>query len=574
MSNWRQRALAAALAAAMGASQAPAAESLAGAYLAARQADERGDVRSAADFYAAALERDRENAGLMELTLVNLLADGRLSQAAPIAEDLLESAPEHRVGNLAIVAEMLFQGRFGEAFERLRMRPDAFHPLIGRLLEAWAAEGLGDAGAVESALAALGDRPVFQLFAEYHRGLILAMRGEPAAAVAAFEAALEQIDSATTRFALAYGAALETAGRPDEARALYAGESGGALGEPALEAAIARLDAEEPAPLVAETAQQGAAEALFGVAGVFANESGRRYSLVYSRLATVLAPELVDAWLLSAQLLEQDGRHDLALAAYEAAPADTSYQVRIGTARARNLAALGRDDAAAEALRALVATRPDSIEAQVALGDHLRRSEAWEAAADAYEEALDLLEASGREAWSLHYQLGVAYERAGLWDLAEPQFRRALELEPEQPLVLNYLGYSLVEQRRNLDEAKAMIERAVELRPEDGYITDSLGWVLYRLDDFDGAVKWLEKAVELAPYDPVINDHLGDAYWMVGRRLEAEFQWRRARSLDPEPKDLERIKRKLDVGLDVVLSEEDAAAEAAAAATAAEANDG
>jgi tetratricopeptide (TPR) repeat protein len=124
--------------------------------------------------------------------------------------------------------------------------------------------------------------------------------------------------------------------------------------------------------------------------------------------------------------------------------------------------------------------------------------------------------------------------------------------------VLNYLGYSWVEMGRNLDEAKGMIERAVEQEPENGYITDSLGWVLYRLGDYQGAVEWLEKAVELAPVDPVINDHLGDVLWAVGRKIEARFQWHRAMSFDPEPEEAERIRRKLEVGLDVVLEEEGA----------------
>ena len=101
-----------------------------------------------------------------------------------------------------------------------------------------------------------------------------------------------------------------------------------------------------------------------------------------------------------------------------------------------------------------------------------------------------------------------------------------------------------------------MIEKAVEQRPEDGYIVDSLGWVLYRFGEFDRALKHLERAVELRPVDPVINDHFGDALWMVGRKIEARFQWKRALSFEPEEKDAVRMRRKLDVGLNIVLDEE------------------
>ena len=144
--------------------------------------------------------------------------------------------------------------------------------------------------------------------------------------------------------------------------------------------------------------------------------------------------------------------------------------------------------------------------------------------------------------WRLFYVRGIAFERLGEWPKAEADFLRALELEPDQPLVLNYLGYTWVEQGRNLDEARTMIEKAVELRPDDGYIVDSLGWVAYRLGDFEEAVRQLELAVELVPGDPIINDHLGDAYWQVGRLNEARFPvaarsypWAGGRARRPDP---------------------------------------
>ena len=114
------------------------------------------------------------------------------------------------------------------------------------------------------------------------------------------------------------------------------------------------------------------------------------------------------------------------------------------------------------------------------------------------------------------------------------------------------------------DEAIGYIRKAVDARPEDGYIVDSLGWAYYLRGEFPAAVAELERAVELRPVDPVINDHLGDALWRVGRRLEAEFQWRRALSLEPEEKEEARIRRKLNVGLDIVLAEEAKAADASA----------
>jgi len=140
--------------------------------------------------------------------------------------------------------------------------------------------------------------------------------------------------------------------------------------------------------------------------------------------------------------------------------------------------------------------------------------------------------------------------------------KQALKLYPDQPHVLNYLGYSWIDQHVNLDEGMQMIRRAVEQRPDDGYIVDSLGWAHYRLGNYDEAVKNLERAVELKPDDPTINDHLGDAYAKTGRTLEAQFQWSHARDLKPEPEDLAKIKQKLATG---IVEEEPQSSTAAAA---------
>mgnify|MGYP000565807262 FL=1 len=199
-----------------------------------------------------------------------------------------------------------------------------------------------------------------------------------------------------------------------------------------------------------------------------------------------------------------------------------------------------------------------------ALGDLLRQQEEYGRAVRAYDTALELTPEDGPTRWFLLYARGISHERQKNWKQAEADFRAALELNPDQPQVLNYLGYSMVEKQVKLDEALNMIERAVAARPDSGYIVDSLGWVLFRLGRYDEAVSHMEKAVELMPVDPVVNDHLGDVYWAVGRSREAEFQWKRALSfVDPDDENAEadpdRIRRKLDVGLDQVLAEEGAA---------------
>ena len=226
--------------------------------------------------------------------------------------------------------------------------------------------------------------------------------------------------------------------------------------------------------------------------------------------------------------------------------------------RAETLRKSGNVDGAIEALSQLARTHADISDVHTSLGNVLRREEQFEAAIDAYDKAIDLFETPERSQWFTVYGRAIAYERLDLWDPAEADFRRALELAPNQPQVLNYLGYSMVEKRINLKEAQEMIETAVDLSPDSGYIIDSLGWVLFRLGKYSEAVPYLERAAELMSIDPIVNDHLGDAYWAVGRKLEAQFQWQRALSFDPVDKEAERIRRKLDVCLDAVLAEEGA----------------
>ncbi len=201
---------------------------------------------------------------------------------------------------------------------------------------------------------------------------------------------------------------------------------------------------------------------------------------------------------------------------------------------AANLDELDRSEEAVAELHAMAASRPDRIDALLALGSLLRSKERWVEAVTAYNDAISRVDEPQQRHWRAFYARGIALERSKQWDRSEGDFLRALELEPDQPFVLNYLGYSWVDQGVNLQRALKMIERAVELRPNDGYIIDSLGWARYRLGEFEDGVAHLERAVELLPDDPTINDHLGDALWQVGRHVEARFQWRRALALKPE----------------------------------------
>jgi tetratricopeptide (TPR) repeat protein len=291
------------------------------------------------------------------------------------------------------------------------------------------------------------------------------------------------------------------------------------------------------------------AEAYVSLAGSLRGQGSGDFVMVLAQLALRLRPGFAPALMLTADVLAEEKQEEQALAVLSRVSSDDPFAPLAVLRRAAILDKLDRPDEAAAALRRLADANPDLPQPAAHLGDLLRRRNRFAEAAAAYDQALSRVPRPGVRDWPLFYSRAIARERAGDWPRAEADLLRALELSPDQPYVLNYLGYTWADQGRNLDRAKAMLLRATELRPQDGNIADSLGWALFRVGDLRGAVTWLEKAVELEPRSAVINDHLGDAYWAAGRQREARFQWRRALNLDPEPEDGPKIEAKLRDGL-------------------------
>ena len=151
--------------------------------------------------------------------------------------------------------------------------------------------------------------------------------------------------------------------------------------------------------------------------------------------------------------------------------------------------------------------------------------------------------------WPILFLRGISFERSKDWGLAEADFISALELSPDQPQILNYMGYSLLERKEKLDQAMRMISLAAEKAPESYHIIDSLGWAYYKSGEFEKALLYLERAMELESTDPIVNDHLGDVLWMLGRKREAQFQWKKSLSFKPEPVDQKNTEDKLTFGL-------------------------
>ncbi|MEO0381819.1 MAG: tetratricopeptide repeat protein, partial [Pseudomonadota bacterium] len=522
----------------------------------------RNDFEASARYYTAALARDPSNVALMEDAISTQLAMGEIDRAVPIAKLLEGRGIRSQAAHMAVIADMLAREDYAKYLER-NVETNGIGPLVDGLLGAWAMIG---ADQVEDGLAefdTISEERGLRGFALYHKAMALAFLGDFEGSEAIFVAEAGPLQQ-TRRGAMARAEVLSQLGRNEDAvTSLEA--AFGASSDPELAALIEALGAGETLPFTHVTsARDGAAEVFYSVAGALRADAGADYTLIYARIARHLRPDQIDALLLVADLLEELEQFTLSGAVYKEVPADHPAFHAAELGRAATLRQSGKPDAAIEVLEQLGKRFGDLAVVHSTLGDVLRRQDRFKEATAAYDRAIDLTPESASGLWFLHYARAITYERQDDWTDAESDFRHALALNPGQPQVLNYLGYSMVEKQINLDEALGMIEEAVDAtNGESGYIVDSLGWVLYRLGRYDEAVGYMESAVELMPVDPVVNDHLGDVYWAVGREREAQFQWMRALSfVDTEDEDGEadpdRMRRKLEVGLDVVLEEEGA----------------
>lgn len=550
------------LAAAMGLAPVAQADGLAGAYLAARSAGGSADFEVAAQYYTRALARDPSNLQLMEAAAHAQLALGEIGRAAPIARRLEGAGPSSQIGNMVLISDAAKQERYSALSTRFE-EGKGVGPLVDGLVWAWALLGQGDVSGAMAQFDTVAEEASLGGFARYHKALALGSVGDYEAALAIFEAAGDNGLNRTRRGVIAEIEMLSQLERGDDALALITAQFGPEL-DPELRTLRDALQAGEVLRFdTIRNPKDGIAEVFYSVAAALRNEAGADYTLLYSRVTEHLRPSHTEGVLLSAGLLEDLELYDLAEETYGKIGKDNPSYHAAELGRADALRLGGKLDVAAEVLEALTKSHGDLPVVYVTLGDLRRQTKEYEAAVEAYDAALGLYGEERPNQWFVYYARAISYERLDIWDRAEADFRKALDLNPEHPQVLNYLGYSLVEKQIKLDEALSMIERAVATRPNSGYIVDSLGWVLFRLGRYEEAVPHMERAAELMPVDAIVNDHLGDVLWSVGRFREAEFQWKRALSfVDPEDTsgdiDPDRIRQKLDVGLDAVLEAEGA----------------
>ncbi len=536
------------------AAQAPTPQDLmhstaSGSYLAARHAGVERDSGTAAAYYLNVLKADPRNADLLSRTFLSVLTDGDIDEAGRLADRLIQLDRTDRIARLVIGVRALKQKQY--AIARQNFAQSVRGPvtdLTATLLSAWALAGAGDTRAAVDTLDRLAGPDWYAIFKDLHAGLIFDVANNKKEAGKRYERAYKA-DPMALRTVQAYAHYLSRNGGKDDALKLYQQFNKAVADHPVVVAEMKEISAGDRLPPLADSPRAGAAEALYGLGASIGRRGGEDLALVYLQLALYLEPTHAMALLSLADLYDSLKKPELAIKIYDRIPASSPLRRNAEIQVASDLDSLDRTDEAKKRLEALIAEHPKDSEAIIALGNILRGRKAFADCAEVYSKAVGNLAVPEKANWVLFYFRGICYERSKQWPKAEADLKKALELFPDQPLVLNYLGYSWVDQGVNLDEGMSMIRRAVEQRPDDGYIVDSLGWANFRIGNYEEAVKDLDRAVELKPDDSTINDHLGDAYWRVGRVLEAHFQWSHAKDLNPDPEELPKIEQKLKSGL-------------------------
>jgi tetratricopeptide (TPR) repeat protein len=520
-------------------------------YVLGRAAYSADALGEAASFFESANAQDPGKPALVRRAFELAVAAGDQRNAFALARQLplTDAGAGSEVAFINMVEAVSRKDWKAAEAARARISGAGYVQVVGPISEAWLMFARGQTDAALGLLEPSRYSGFVRSYMAEQRAHMLAAAGRwPEAALA--YAGLRASTAAGISF-IRQGEADAVFMTGDKARALALLDGG----DMPTAAARARLQSGKRIGPLAATPADGMAWMAARLATDLARERPVPLALLFARTATFLSPDQSAAWLICGDVLARSGQRAAALKAYGAVGKGDPLLGVASARRAEVLEAMGEQESAGKLLKSLAEAPGAGIDGWVRLGDWHRRADRFRDAADAYARGMEI-ESAGDDGpgWALLFLRGSMMERAGDWPAAEADLRAALARAPDEPVVLNYLGYSLLDRGLKLDEANQLIERAAALRPADGGIVDSLGWSQYRQGRYADAVITLERAAELEPTDPTVNEHLGDAYWQVGRRIEAFFRWRAALELEPTPKQRTELRAKLDYGLDAALA--------------------
>jgi tetratricopeptide (TPR) repeat protein len=529
----------------------------AGAFLAARTADIDRDYATAIPLYRKALEFDPANTDIRQRLMIANLLNGEFEDGVKLAEGLKADPVVERVTTIVRALSAIKAKKYKQAREALIYKGDNdLDKMVNTFLTAWADFGAGEKTKALTDIEKMQGPAWISIFQKYNAGNLALLSGKTDIARKHFLAAVTDREGGATasdtymRAIFALATLEANAGNKQKALDVIAKGDEFAPNYAPLKALSEQINKGGKLPQQVNNAAEGAASVMFSIAAALNREGAEEIVTLYLQTSRALDPKSADVLIMLGGLAESLEKPQLAIEYYRQVPVKSPMhrisQLQLGL----TLAQTDKSTESRKHLKALLDADPSDIRSYLAYGSVLSDAKEYREMAKVYDKAIEVIgEVPKRNDWTVFFQRAIAYERLKEWDKAEPNFKKALALNPDQPQVLNYLGYSWVDRNQNLEEAMKMIERAVELRPNDGYIVDSLGWAHYRLGEFDKAVSELERAVELRAGDPTINDHLGDAYWRVGRKIEAVYQWNRALIGESDDVDKGVVQQKIENGL-------------------------
>ena len=522
-----------------------------GSYIAGRIARGANDTAAAVRFYREALKAAPDDPSIIEAAFLVEAAEGNADRAIRLANNIIRDQPQHRLAQAWLGIAAFKAGKLGTADRHFKASAAGpIGELTSALSRAWVAKRRGRTKLALSHLKYSQRAEWAQYYLRYHRALIADLSGRTALAGQNFGRIFKS-DARMPRITIAYLHHAAAAGKFTLARTILDknGEATSGARHPAVAAVEADVLQRRRLPFLVPNTTAGLAEVYYGLGEALTTEGGMHLGAIYLQMALFLKPDFDFALAALANVYETNKQFARANAVYDRISPRSPLQLLVKIRRANNLDSQDRTDEGLAVLKDLVRDHPEDLRPLEAMASMLRGRKRYAEAIKYYDEIIDMAGEPEPSHWTYWYARGTSYERIKDWPSAERDLLFANELNPDQPLILNYLGYSWVDRNMRLNEGLEFIEKAVQLKPDDGYIVDSLGWAHFRLGNYAKAVEQLERAVELRPSDPILNDHLGDALWRVGRIREARHQWELALTLDPEPEEERKIREKLANGL-------------------------
>ncbi len=513
-------------------------------YVEARAAAMSGEHARAAALLASLAEAEPGQTDLARRALTEAIGAGQMDIALSLARNIpVAKLPTD--ARLLLVADAIRHRRPDRASPFLSGSGDGGDlSFLTPLITAWTAADRGDVNQALTTVDQWPSRGLLAPLAAEQRAFILLKARRTADAEPFARRAVGAAGGREMRLRLALADGFLAAG--DRQRALMIVDGMGA-GEVA---ARQRIMAGKNSGEAIDSLPKAFAEVLTAFSADIARMQRAAAPIGLMQVAHYLNPQDSGTSALLALLLARQDRTAEALALLRSVPADDPLGSEVRDVQVRILTDKKRLDEGYQVAASAAAATTADISDYSRLGDVLQAMKRHDAAADAYGRAIAFAQAQHLqgELWSLLLLRAGALDDAGRWPEVKAALRQAIALQPDQPLLLNFLGYAQLEHHENLDSAEAMIRKASELAPDDGSITDSLGWAEYKRGKVEEAIATLQEAAQKDPEQAEIQEHLGDALYRSGRHYEARFAWNAA-LVTAEDDMAKRVKAKLSGGL-------------------------